>query len=308
MSNPENPFQPKPDDQNPQQGQYGQQPQQPYNQQHQQGQNGFPPQQGQFNNGGFPPQNGGFPQQGGFPPQPPKSNKKLIIGLIIGAVAFVLVIGIVIVSVLVNGFFRPDKDYPTGLPSSSATATPDAEEEEDNSTAPQEGPISLEETVDLDGELAAWSIPLLSTDGWTTTAVDENGINAFTNTETGCVLISSQNQSLYNDQDAVDSVKVQEEYMTVFVGSAATNVVSKDINNVELAKDITGNNTSVEFLTSEVTYLGGDGIDYRMTLSVRNFSNIPASTALIYVCPTATYDDFELMDIRDDTAITFFKP
>lgn len=258
-------------------------------------QNGQPYNNGQYQNS--QPYNNGQPQNGYNPhqQQPPKSNKKLILGLILGAVGFIalLIVGLVIFA---NVFFGSDGDR---------VMNPIAE----HGNFPQDGVISLEEAVQVqDGALPAWAVPMLTTDGWTITAFDKNGINAFANSITGCAFISAQNDSLYTNSDAVDSIRVQAEYATAFVSSEATNVQSENIDSVEITKDIAGNSSSIEYLTSGITYLGNDNVDYRMTLAVRNYSNVPASTALIYVCPVSTYSEAEFTDIIGDTAMTFFRP
>jgi len=239
----------------------------------------------------------------GYAPQPPRSPKTgRVIALIAGGVVLLLIIGIVGI-LAIRSIFTPDA-IKEMRPETSTSAPADPTE---TPTEPTSGNVSLDNSVEVaSGEKPAWSVPLLSDGGWETTAFDQNGINAFSNTETGCALITSQNVSAYSSSDANDSVKVQEEYITAFVGSEATNVESRNIENVSISKDVSGSDTKVEYLTSEVTYFGNDGVDYRMILSVRNFSNVPASTAFIYVCPTANFDVSEYNSILDKTAITFF--
>jgi hypothetical protein len=234
------------------------------------------------------------PLTGNLPPTSPTPNRRRLVLIIAGAVVALLVI----VLVATNLIPRP-KSTPVVQSSGTHSSTPKSTPK---TATPTSGVISLDQNVTKAGmaNAPAWGIPYLTTNDWAATVVDQNGVNSFNNSITGCAYISEQDESSYTDSDRSDSPKLTQDFLTEFTKSS-TGLKSETGKSTDISVGAAGSKLTAEFTRTNITYTGTNGTNYTLALVDRNMSNVPVSMSLIYSCPTSSFQESDLQTLLGQT-------
>lgn len=213
-----------------------------------------------------------------------------VAGLVVGSVAAALI------ATSVNGAEQRLADSPRAtvtvpsVPAPSAVPTPSPAEPADPGTTQASGGtgvVSLDENARFATSAAPiWGVPLQ--EGWEPTIIDQNGVNSLTDTRTGCILTTSQNQGESVDVGTGDRVVSEKLLDYLLQGYSDTLPDAQPMERgaiVEIAATAE-NGDSLEFITATVGYTGTEPPGKYITeMGVREMPAQSSSMFFTVSCP-----------------------